>query len=768
MQEGIVGNYAEQLALETVIKPSIQESAALCIHPNHGVTLRDGKTRFIDFAIVTKTSRIAIEIDGYAYHAEGAITRQEFNDQLSRQNELVMNGWTVLRFSFDQIKNSPEKCQDQLRRSLIDDDELHRNFSRHNTTPTAIQLEALSALQKCRDNGQKKGLVALPTGTGKTILSALDAKRVGGRVLFVAHNNEILRQAANAYRRVFQDPSIGFINSSEDHNPDRDLVFANIASLRSGGRLQKLSKNHFGYIVIDEFHHGAAPSYKELLTYFEPDFLVGLTATPERTDKKDVVALLDGNLVYQTTSSEAISRGFLVPFTYYGLKDDIDYTQIRHNGYRYDIGDLEKLLLVPKRDEAIVEKYLDLSPNAKAIGFCVSIKHADRMAAVFSEKGIPSTSIHSGLTKDERAERILKFETGGVLCAFTRDLFNEGVDVPDTDALLFLRPTESKIIFTQQLGRGLRISPGKKCVRVLDFIGNYKGAEDIPGFIHSMASQGDEADAAPREKPEYIYDNGCKISFADEIIENLVLQNQFHHSPAYFFEKIASKSDKLDRPLTPIDLFMLLSDAMAPTVAACGDYAGFVKRINEIDGDLEIIDEAFAEAEFMRSANMCDMPLDWADSLQLISIQLERLIDIMMCMPKKCSYERAVNIVWDAHDVCAELVKLLSPLCMIRNNIKIHESEAGIPSKIIDLFDVSSCVNFFSFLSSNSIRRDSFAQTNYLRSEGAFILAIPGSLAADGDVEEVTIKLLDRLLENKSLTWLMDFYDLTSYRSIDT
>lgn len=767
MQEGIVGNYAEQLALETVIRPAIQESAASCIHPNHGVTLRDGKTRFIDFAIITQQSRIAIEIDGYTYHAEGAITRHEFDDQLSRQNELVMSGWAVLRFSFDQIKSNPDKCQDQLRRLLIDDDELHRNFSRRSTTPTAIQTEALLALQKCRTNGHKKGLVALPTGTGKTILSALDAKRVGGRVLFVAHNNEILRQAANAYRRVFQDPSVGFINSSEDHNPDRDLVFANIASLRSGGRLQKLPKDHFGYIVIDEFHHGAAPSYKELLTYFEPDFLIGLTATPERTDKKDVVALLDSNLVYQITSSEAISRGFLAPFTYYGLRDNIDYTQIRHNGYRYDIGDLEKLLLVPKRDEAIVTKFLELSPKAKAIGFCVSIKHADRMAEVFAASGIPSTSIHSGLTKEERARRISSFEAGEILCAFTRDLFNEGVDVPDTDALLFLRPTESKIIFTQQLGRGLRISPGKKCVRVLDFIGNYKGAEDIPGFVRSIASQTDETDAALQAKPEYVYDNGCRILFADEVIESLVLPNQFHNSPAYFFEKIASKSDKLDRPLTPIDLFMLLGDAMAPTVAACGDYAGFVKRINEIDGDLEIIDEAFSEAEFMRSANMCDTPFYWLDSLQLISIQLERLIDIMKGMSQKTSHERAVNIIWDAHDVCVELVKLLSPLCMIRNNIKIHKSEAGGHAPIIELFDLSSCNNFFLFLSSSSIRRDSFAQTNYLKSEGAFILAIPALLSGGGDVEESAINLLDRLLDNKSLVWLMDFHDLTSYRSID-
>ena len=183
-------NYAEKLALESVIYPVIGSAKATLIHSNYEVSLDDGSTRFIDFAIIGASTRLAIEIDGYKYHAEGAIDRVSFDDQLGRQNELILQGWKVLRFSFDQIQLKPQLCQDQLRRMLISDAALHTNFSGI-FQASQLHLEVLEALKKTRDSGKIKGLVCLPTGTGKTILSALDAKNFEGRILFVVHNNHM-------------------------------------------------------------------------------------------------------------------------------------------------------------------------------------------------------------------------------------------------------------------------------------------------------------------------------------------------------------------------------------------------------------------------------------------------------------------------------------------------------------------------------------------------------------------------------------------------
>jgi len=370
MIEGTPANFAEELALREIIHPVLQSSAHDCIHSNYRVDLEQGGTRFIDFAIITPSLRIAIEIDGYSYHAEGAISKKVFNDGLKRQNELVLQGWVVIRFSFDQIRQEPEKCKDQLRRAIVTDSLLHRNFIPVGVEPTQLQTEVLAALEKTRAVGHQRGLVAMPTGTGKTILSALDAKQLGGRVLFVVHNNEILRQAEAAYKRVMPNRTTGFINSEHLKRAySEDLIFANISSIRNPSTYQRFGREYFDYVVFDEFHHGAAESYLKVVKYFQPKFMLGLTATPDRTDKKEILSLLGGNFIFGLSTADAIARGFLVPFTYYGLHDDIDYSNIRHNGFRYDTSDLEKVLLIPKRDKAVYEKFCEYAEKKKTIGF---------------------------------------------------------------------------------------------------------------------------------------------------------------------------------------------------------------------------------------------------------------------------------------------------------------------------------------------------------------------------------------------------------------
>lgn len=766
MREGVVASPAEALALETVLKPVIQEQAWPRITCNFEVVLGDNSRRFIDFAIVGELSRIAIEIDGYGYHAEGVISRASFNDQQARQNELVLAGWRILRFTFDQVRNDPYRCQDQLRRMIIDDASLHRNFAPSALAPTTLQQETLNKLESCRADGFTRGLVALPTGTGKTILAAMDANRIGGRILFIAHTNEILQQASRAFARVIPDATIGYIHSEEEHGADRDMVFANIASLRRADLLARLEPDAFTYVVVDEFHHGAAPSYLPVLRHFTPKFMLGLTATPSRTDRKDLLDLLQGNLVHLVSTSEAIHRGFLVPFIYHGLKDNIDYRGIKHNGFSYSLTDLERALLIPKRDEAVIVKYRELAPHAKAIGFCVSIKHANRMAEAFTRYGIPSVSIHSDLSKEERRERMAKFVRGDALCAFTRDLFNEGVDVPETEALLFLRPTESRIVMTQQLGRGLRIAPRKKAVVVLDFIGNYRGVKDVPGYLQSLADPNRESTSPHHGKPEFIYENGCQILFEQEVLEHFSFSSAHAIDTTRFLGQIAERSDLLDRPLSPLDLFNLLGNALGEVVASHDTYGAFVDRMNRLSGDPSVVDEEFRELDVRRITEFA-ADIEGLSGMAAAAMDvLDRLQVIMSSPPLKRTRKMMVEWVWDVYELCEELVRVLAPLCLIHQNI--HSMAEEIPLKVgHTLEDVGSCEEFFIFVARESVRRDSFSQINSLRVMSREVFHMPRWIAKQDDPQLAAVVALNRLLERKGLTWIASLMDLCSFRSID-
>jgi superfamily II DNA or RNA helicase len=393
-----------------------------------------GKTRRIDFAIISKSSKIAIELDGYTYHAENVISRRAFDDQLNRQNDIIGAGYKVLRFSFDQFTREPQKCADILRRNLLGDNELHPFLARQKIGPHMVQREALNAIENSRKKGKNAGLIVLATGLGKTHLAAFDAKNNASRILFIAHNLTILRQAQRTFEQILESKTSGLFTANE-REIDVDMLFASIHSLYRN--LDKFHPNDFDYIIFDEFHHAAAPTFNKVLQFFKPNFLLGLTATPNRTDRKSILPLVKRNIFYEMNADLAIERGFLVPFRYYGFSDNIDYSNIKHNGYKYDINDLNKKLLIDKRDEAIIGKYHEYAQGNKAIGFCVSIEHTERSVRKFSEQGIASVAIHSKLSQDDRKNRMLSFRNGEAQIAFVRDLFNEGVDVPDVSTLLF-------------------------------------------------------------------------------------------------------------------------------------------------------------------------------------------------------------------------------------------------------------------------------------------------------------------------------------------
>ena len=448
----------EQRLYYDVISPTIAPEADKFVLPQYVIHEDLGNTRRIDFAVVTVNTKLAIELDGYTYHAEGIVTREKFSDDLYRQNQLMIQGWKVLRFSWDDVLHKPERCRDTLRRAIVSDPDLHPGHQSKDINPHVIQQEALASLDATRRLGKTKGLVVMATGLGKTYLAAFDARRIGGRILFVVHSNSILEQARDAFLKIMPGRSVGLYNAYEK-KPREDLVFANIASLRNPDNLKSFDPREFSYIVFDEFHHGATEHYRNAIAYFRPKFMLGMTATPERTDKQSILGLMDDNLLYHMTQTEAIDRGFLVPFKYYALSDNVDYSNIRHNGFRYDVSDLNKTLIIEHRDHAIIDKYRTITGEKKAIAFCVSIEHAVRSAEHFRQEGIPSVAIHSKMSAETRRSIILEFREGLYRVIFVRDLFNEGIDFPEVEALLFIRPTESKNYFYSATRSWSKIEP---------------------------------------------------------------------------------------------------------------------------------------------------------------------------------------------------------------------------------------------------------------------------------------------------------------------
>ncbi|MTD32019.1 DEAD/DEAH box helicase family protein [Planomicrobium sp. YIM 101495] len=353
--------------------------------------------------------------------------------------------------------------------------------------PRPAQEEALAALEETMAAEYDRAMVVLATGLGKTYLAAFFAERFQ-RVLFVAHREEILIQAKQSFEHVHPDRSAAFYNANEK-DVDADFIFASIYTLGSQFHLDRFAPDAFDLIVVDEFHHAAAPTYERLLQHFTPKFLLGITATPDRMDNKDVYALCNGNVAISIHFLEAIERNWLAPFNYYGVYDDTDYSAIRWLGKRYDE---EELLAVQLREDfakKILEKWRT-HKQTRTIAFCSSVKQAVFMNDFFVRNGIRSIVLHSGTPADARRTARARLDSGELEVIFTVDLFNEGVDIPQVDTLLFIRPTESLTVYTQQIGRGLRIAEGKTHCVIIDFIGNYRNADLKLSVFDTAAGNG--------------------------------------------------------------------------------------------------------------------------------------------------------------------------------------------------------------------------------------------------------------------------------------
>jgi len=388
--------------------------------------------------------------------------------------------------------------------------------------PHDVQKEALAALEETREKGARAGLVVLATGLGKTWLSAFDSHRPEfQRVLFVAHREEILGQAMKTFRRIRPAAKLGlYTGTQKDENAD--VLFASVQTLSREAHLRRFDRRDFDYVVVDEFHHASARTYRRLIDYFEPKFLLGLTATPERTDGGDLLSLCGENLVYRCGLREAIERGFLSSFRYFGVPDLVDYSNIPWRSHRFDEEQLTTAVATRDRAENALEQ-LQKHGGDKTIAFCCSKRHADYMRDFFLESGIPSASVHSGEGSDPRAGSLEKLESGELQVVFAVDMFNEGVDIPHIDTVLMLRPTESQLLWTQQFGRGLRKAEGKEDLAVIDYIGNHRSFllkvqalfDLVPGDQHVRdvleRLQAGEVDLPP----------GCEVTYELEAVDLL-------------------------------------------------------------------------------------------------------------------------------------------------------------------------------------------------------------------------------------------------------
>jgi superfamily II DNA or RNA helicase len=350
--------------------------------------------------------------------------------------------------------------------------------------PWPFQEEILDILSAERSiQGKNRHLVVAATGTGKTMIAAFDYLRwtrtIGetGNLLFVAHREEILRQALGTFRAVLRDQNFGDLLVGGFQPEQTRHLFCSIQSFNAQ-ELWRTAADHYRYVVIDEFHHAAAPSYQRLLNSVLPAVLLGLTATPERTDQLDILGWFGGSVSAEIRLPDAINRRLLCPFQYFGVSDSVDLDALtwQRGGYRveeldsvYTGNDARAALVLGKTSEIVLD-----TKRARGLGFCVSVAHAEYMARFFREHGVPALAVSGGTADDERHSVQQRLRSRDVNFVFVVDLYNEGVDIPEVDTLLFLRPTESLMIFLQQLGRGLRLHDDKDCLTVIDFIGAHR------------------------------------------------------------------------------------------------------------------------------------------------------------------------------------------------------------------------------------------------------------------------------------------------------
>ncbi len=425
--------------------------------------------------------------------------------------------------------------------------------------PYPFQEEVLDRLEAEREVHESfRNLVVSATGTGKTVIAAFDFRRFreqkpDATFLFVAHRQEILEQSLKQFRHILEDRNFGELWVAGSRPVHGQHVFASIQSLDRAA-VGRISPEQFDYVVIDEIHHGMAPTYRRLLETLKPRILLGLTATPERSDGLDVRRYFNDRMAADIRLGEAIDRNLLCPFHYFGVTDSVDYRNLRWERGQYDRRDLEHVLTGNDlRNRSVLRALREYCPDlseVRGIGFCVGVRHAQEMSDLFNRAGIPSASLSADSSREVRDAVSAKISSGEWKFIFVVDLYNEGIDIPVVDTVLFLRPTESLTIFLQQLGRGLRQRRGKTHLTVLDFVGHMHEKFDCASRLSALSGQPSYRIRKEVEEGFPHLPAGCVIQLErvarDHVLENI--RKSLSLRRGGWVEKVREMAGDLKRP----------------------------------------------------------------------------------------------------------------------------------------------------------------------------------------------------------------------------
>ncbi|AMO58289.1 restriction endonuclease subunit R [Endozoicomonas montiporae] len=510
------------------------------------------------------------------------------------------------------------------------------SISKHTISPNAMQKEALENLVAIRKKGEQRAVAIAATGTGKTYLAAFDAYQFkASRVLFLAHRDELLESAIKTFSEVFQNDQLCGKLTGKTKEFDRPFLFSTIQTLSKDNNLSKFDLEAFDYIVVDEFHHAQASTYLKVINYFSPKFLFGMTATPERMDGRDVLKLCNYNIVCDIRLRDALSMDLLAPFHYFGVADEtVDYDEIEQNNGLYVEKKLVEQLNTNERADYIIKqikKYTFQKEKLCALGFCVNRDHANFMSQSFNDKGITSTVLTGLSSPQERQDQIKHLQDAEhpLEIIFTVDIFNEGIDIPQVNLLLFLRPTESSTIFIQQLGRGLRKVRGKEYVTVLDFIGNHQNSFMVPLALSGETGRRDfDKDYLKRSIRSEFSDlpAGCYVELDEIAKEKIIAKLDSIRLDKVDYLKRLYQQFKQDLGSSP-EILDFYTSEYAPNPYFFFSKFGSLYQTKNRCGDLEsnpieLVNNIYLQeiAERLESV----LPLKWPYEFAIISVILDQ------------------------------------------------------------------------------------------------------------------------------------------------
>lgn len=462
--------------------------------------------------------------------------------------------------------------------------------------PNPLQRQALDALARSRAEGRDRALVVMATGLGKTLLAAFDLARLAttlGRapsVLWIAHRRELLQQASEAVRRVFPEARFAWWLGGERPSEPFDVVLASVQALSRRENLAALPADRFDVVVVDEAHHAHADSYRRVLARFTARHRLGLTATPDRADAGDVYALFDDHVAFRADIGAGVRAKLLAPFAYYGLKDPTDYAPIPWRSGRFDVEALAAAVQTQARMEKLWAAWNHPDkPGSRTLVFCASLSHGAFVREWLRGRGVRAALVHSGAGSDDRATALADLEAGRLDAVCSVDLFNEGVDCRPVDRVVMLRPTESPVLFLQQLGRGLRTAEGKERLTVLDFVGNHRIFLERVRTLVSLVDEGASVGGFLASR-QAVMPDGCSVELeleAIDLLEKLLPRGATSALQRVYRELRAARGE---RQLA--GELVRSGDLTLRALSQEGGWFGFVER----EGDLDLLSAAALES----------------------------------------------------------------------------------------------------------------------------------------------------------------------------